>query len=361
MPSGIGGHPKNIVMLTADAYGVLPPIARLSAEGAMYHYLSGYTAKVAGTEKGVTEPSATFSTCFGAPFLPLNPERLREAARRAHREARLARVAGQHRLDRRAARRRQPHEDCLHARDDSRRAVGCSSTTSAYQRHPIFNIDVPTSCPDVPAAVLDPRGTWADKAAYDAQAAKLARMFVENFKTNFADAEPTVVAAGPTDLDRLSRVSSDTYEAVIGLEIHAQLLTATKIFCGCPTAFGAPPNAHACPVCVGLPGALPVLNRKAVDLAVTAALALGCDVQERSVFARKNYFYPDLPKGYQISQYEQPLALGGGVTLPASLAIEVREADAHPHGRGRGQVAARRLSPIPIARPTSITTAAACR
>jgi aspartyl-tRNA(Asn)/glutamyl-tRNA(Gln) amidotransferase subunit B len=109
---------------------------------------------------------------------------------------------------------------------------------------------------------------------------------------------------------------SETFEAVIGLEIHAQLLTATKIFCGCPTAFGAPPNAHACPVCVGLPGALPVLNRRAVDLAVTAAVALGCEVHERSVFARKNYFYPDLPKGYQISQYEQPLATGGGLALP---------------------------------------------
>jgi len=108
----------------------------------------------------------------------------------------------------------------------------------------------------------------------------------------------------------------DTFEAVIGLEIHAQLLTATKIFCGCPTAFGAAPNAHTCPVCVGLPGALPVLNRRAVDLAVTAAVALGCDVHERSVFARKNYFYPDLPKGYQISQYEQPLATGGGLQLP---------------------------------------------
>ncbi len=196
LASGQGGHPANIVMLTADAFGVLPPIARLTADSAMYHFLSGYTAKVAGTERGVTEPKATFSTCFGAPFLPLPA-------------ARYARMLGE-RIARHGSRvwlvntgwTGGPYGTGTRMKISLTRAMIAAVLSGAlndvrYTRDPVFNVDVPASCPGVPDGVLSPRSTWADPAAYDAQAGTLARMFAANFKSFEADVAPSVVAAGP--------------------------------------------------------------------------------------------------------------------------------------------------------------------
>ena len=110
-------------------------------------------------------------------------------------------------------------------------------------------------------------------------------------------------------------VASDKYEVIIGLEVHAQLLTESKMFCCCPNGFGADPNTNICPVCTGQPGSLPVINHRAIELGIRAALALNLEIHEESIFARKNYFYPDLPKGYQISQYEKPYSTNGHLMI----------------------------------------------
>jgi phosphoenolpyruvate carboxykinase (ATP) len=195
--SGQGGHPKNVVMLTADAFGVLPPISRLSPEAATYHFLSGYTAKVAGTETGVTEPKATFSTCFGAPFLPLAPSRYARmlGEKIARHQARVWLVntgwtGGPYGVGTRMK--------IAYTRAMIRAALSGALDRVAYVRDPIFNLEVPASCPDVPSEVLTPRNTWANGADYDAQARKLARMFVDNFKTFETGVTADVLAAGPT-------------------------------------------------------------------------------------------------------------------------------------------------------------------
>ena len=120
-----------------------------------------------------------------------------------------------------------------------------------------------------------------------------------------ARADSKVMAASP------ACGGANEFEPVIGLEIHVQLKTRTKMFCGCELSFGDPPNVHTCPTCLGLPGALPVVNERAIHFGIMIGLALGCDIAERSLFHRKNYFYPDLPKGYQVSQYDVPLCRGG--------------------------------------------------
>jgi phosphoenolpyruvate carboxykinase (ATP) len=193
---GLGGHPSNIIMLTCDAFGVLPPIARLTPAQAMYHFLSGYTAKVAGTERGVKEPTATFSTCFGAPFMALSPtvyaDLLGEKIARHRVNVWLVNTGwsgGPYGVGRRM--------EIAHTRALVNAALSGALNDGPTAPDPTFGIAVPTACPDVPPVVLSPRNTWADTAAYDAQAHTLAGMFAENFRAYADHVGDEVRAAGP--------------------------------------------------------------------------------------------------------------------------------------------------------------------
>jgi phosphoenolpyruvate carboxykinase (ATP) len=196
VPSGHAGHPQNIIMLTADAFGVLPPVARLSSEQAMYHFLSGYTAKVAGTEKGIKEPEATFSPCFGAPFMVLHPGVYADllCKKMAQHNAACWLVntgwsGGPYGIGSRMK--------IAHTRAMIRAILNGTLAGVATTADPIFGVQVPVSCPEVPAEVLQPRNTWAKKDEYDRQARDLARRFNENFKKYESGVSEAVRAVAP--------------------------------------------------------------------------------------------------------------------------------------------------------------------
>lgn len=196
VPEGRAGHPRNIIMLTADAFGVLPPVARLSPEQAMYHFLSGYTAKVAGTEKGIKEPEATFSTCFGAPFMVLHPgvyaDLLGQQMGKHNAACWLVNTGwsgGVYGVGKRMK--------ISYTRAMIRAILNGSLAQVETQPDPIFGVNVPVSCPEVPNEVLQPRNTWGDKDAYDRQAKDLARRFNENFKKYEEGVSKAVRAVAP--------------------------------------------------------------------------------------------------------------------------------------------------------------------
>ena len=194
--TGRGGHPKNVIFLTADAFGVLPPISKLTPEQAMYHFISGYTAKVAGTERGVTEPQATFSACFGAPFMPLHPtvyaELLAEKIRQHNSNVWLVNTGwtgGMYGVGNRMK--------LSHTRKMLNEALEGNLDDVEFITEPIFGLQIPTSVEGVPDNILQPKQTWSDKDAYDNKASELAKMFKENFRKFSDQASKELLAAGP--------------------------------------------------------------------------------------------------------------------------------------------------------------------
>jgi phosphoenolpyruvate carboxykinase (ATP) len=191
---GFGGHPQNVVFLTADAFGVLPPVSKLTPEQAMYHFMSGYTAKVAGTEAGVTEPQATFSTCFGAPFMPLPPktyaEMLGQRLREHHAQCWLVNTGWQGGRYGVGKRMSLPYTRAM-----VNAVVEGKLAKVEFEVEPAFGLSIPKSCPGVPSELLKPRNSWSDKAAYDQMAAELSQRFARNFEQ--FEAPPEVKEAGP--------------------------------------------------------------------------------------------------------------------------------------------------------------------
>ena len=194
---GYAGQPSNVIFLTADAFGVLPPLAKLSPEGAMYYFLSGYTAKLAGTERGVTEPQATFSACFGEPFMPLKPsvyaELLAEKVRESGADVWLVNTGwtgGPHGVGHRVP--------ISYTRAMISAALEHRLDGAEFRDDPVFGIAVPKACPGVPAEMLNPRATWPDGAAYDAQAERVAGLFAENFRRFEGEVSDAVKRAGPS-------------------------------------------------------------------------------------------------------------------------------------------------------------------
>ncbi len=193
----VGKNPKNIFFLTCDAYGVLPPISKLTRAQAMYHFMSGYTAKVAGTEAGITEPTTAFSACFGAPFMPLHPSKYAEMLGKKMDESganvwliNTGWSGGPYGVGKRMK--------LSYTRAMITAALEGKLDDVPYQNHEVFGVQVPQSCPDVPAEILNPKNTWEDKAAYDAKATTLAEKFVNNFKKFEAETADEIVAAAPS-------------------------------------------------------------------------------------------------------------------------------------------------------------------
>ena len=362
-PSGHGGHPTDVVMLTADAFGVLPPIARLTPSAGDVPLPLGLHGprrrhrarrdRAGGDVQRVlwrAVPAAARPACtrrFWDERLAQHGSRVwlvntgwtgGPAGRAAACRSRYTRAM----VDRGARGRARSGADAVPIRCS---ASTCRAAVPAYLKGcSIRAVDVARA-----------------QASYDAQARRLASMFAENFSRLRRGCGPGGRLRRPASPESIAEGHpSARSKRSSGSRSTPSCSPTPRFSAAVRPRFGAPPNTHVCPVCLGLPGALPVLNRRAVDLAARAALALGCRINAHSIFARKNYFYPDLPKGYQISQYDQPLASDGPSIIAAAGASRASASRACTSKRTRASRCTRG-SPIRDGARISTSTGAACR